>query len=92
MNIIVKPNKKVATFYNPTIENYYGGVKNELADLKNTDDLLAEVAISFDRPYRYSEVKKKCFRKMSMLSGCICFLKRETKAKDVRVCQRMVFS
>ncbi|MGX7036725.1 anti sigma factor C-terminal domain-containing protein [Enterococcus hirae] len=50
--------QKVATFYNPTIENYYGGVKNELADLKNTDDLLAEVAISFDRPYRYSEVKK----------------------------------
>lgn len=50
--------QKVATFYNPKIENYYDGVKNELEDLKNMDDFLAEVAISFDQPYPYSEVKK----------------------------------
>lgn len=50
--------QKVATFYNPVIENYYDGVKNELKDLKNMDDFLAEVAISFDQPYLYSEVKK----------------------------------
>ncbi|MFS1030052.1 anti sigma factor C-terminal domain-containing protein [Enterococcus casseliflavus] len=50
--------QKVATFYNPTIETYYDGVKNELEDLKSTDDFLAEVAISFDQPYRYSEVKE----------------------------------
>lgn len=50
--------QKVATFYNPAIENYYDGVKNELKELKNMDDSLAEVAISFDQPYLYSEVKK----------------------------------
>lgn len=50
--------QKVATFYNPATENYYDGVKNELGDLKTIDDVLAEVAISFDQPYLYSEVKK----------------------------------
>ncbi|WP_430611641.1 anti sigma factor C-terminal domain-containing protein [Enterococcus sp. DIV0876] len=50
--------QKVATFYDPAIENYYDGVKNELANLSNMDDFLAEVAISFDRPYLFSEVKK----------------------------------
>lgn len=50
--------QKVATFYNPKIEDYYDGVKNELNDIQAIEDSVAEVAISFDQPYTYNEVKK----------------------------------
>ncbi|GGD03907.1 anti sigma factor C-terminal domain-containing protein [Enterococcus wangshanyuanii] len=50
--------QKVATFYNPKIEHYYDGVKNELDDIQAIEDSVAEVAISFDQPYTYNEVKK----------------------------------
>ncbi|MGM0214552.1 anti sigma factor C-terminal domain-containing protein [Enterococcus sp. AZ109] len=50
--------QKVATFYNPTIEDYYDNVKNELTEVTQMDNTVAEMAISFDKPYTYSEVKE----------------------------------
>lgn len=50
--------QKIAKFYNPTIKDYYDGVKNELEDIEKLENHVAEVALSFDKPYTYSEVKK----------------------------------
>ncbi|MGG5333270.1 anti sigma factor C-terminal domain-containing protein [Enterococcus sp. AZ163] len=50
--------QKVATFYHPSIKKYYDNVKNELPELKKMDNYVAEVAISFDRPYTYREVQE----------------------------------
>lgn len=50
--------QKVATFYNPAIEDYYDNVKNELTEVTQMDDAVAEVALSFDKSYTYSEVKE----------------------------------
>ena len=50
--------QKVASFYNPAITNYYGGIKNELSELDKMENQVAEVAISFDKPYPYEEVRK----------------------------------
>ncbi|BBD26015.1 anti-sigma factor [Enterococcus faecalis] len=50
--------QKVATFYNPAITNYYDDVKNELSELDKMENQVAEVAISFDKPYPYEEVRK----------------------------------
>lgn len=50
--------QKIATFYNPNIENYYDDVENELDEFNHMDHSVAEVALSFDKPYSYSEVKQ----------------------------------
>lgn len=50
--------QKVATFYNPSIKNYYDGVKNELVEIEKLENHVAEVALSFDKPYTYSQVEK----------------------------------
>lgn len=50
--------QKSATFYHPQNKKYYDGVKNELPELVQLKNEVAEVAISFDQPYSYKEVKK----------------------------------
>lgn len=51
--------KKVATFYNPSIKKYYGGVQNELGEISQMENHVAEVAISFDQPYTFQEIQEK---------------------------------
>ncbi|MDV2686154.1 sigma factor regulator N-terminal domain-containing protein [Alkalihalophilus lindianensis] len=51
--------KKVATFYHPSIEEYHDGIQNELADVAQMANHVAEVAISFDQPYPFQEIQEK---------------------------------
>ncbi|SFJ53848.1 MULTISPECIES: sigma factor regulator N-terminal domain-containing protein [unclassified Bacillus (in: firmicutes)] len=51
--------KKVATFYHPSIKKYYDGVQNELGEISQMDNHVAEVAISFDQPYTLQEIQTK---------------------------------
>ncbi|HDX9577179.1 TPA: sigma factor regulator N-terminal domain-containing protein [Bacillus pseudomycoides] len=51
--------KKVATFYHPSIKKYYDGVQNELGEISQMDNHVAEVAISFDQPYTLQEIQAK---------------------------------
>lgn len=51
--------KKVATFYHPSIKKYYDGVQNELGEITKMENHVAEVAISFDEPYTFEEIKAK---------------------------------
>lgn len=48
---------KVATFYHPSIENYYDGVQHELEDISKLKNHVAEVAVSFDKPYTFKEIE-----------------------------------
>lgn len=50
---------KVASFYHPAIQEYHDGVQNELGEISQMEDYVAEVAISFDQPYTYEEVQAK---------------------------------
>lgn len=50
---------KVATFYHPSIQEYYDGVQNELGEISQMDNYVAEVAISFDKPYSLQEIQAK---------------------------------
>ena len=50
---------KVATFYNPSIKKYYDGVRNDLGAISQMENYVAEVAISFDRPYTLQEIQAK---------------------------------
>ena len=50
---------KVATFYHPSIKNYYRGVPNELEEISQMDNHVAEVAISFNQPYTFQEIEEK---------------------------------
>lgn len=50
---------KVATFYNPSIKKYYDGVQNELGEISQMENHVAEVAISFDQPYTLQEIQTK---------------------------------
>lgn len=50
---------KVATFYNPSIQKYYDGIQNELGEISQMENHVAEVAISFDKPYTFQEVQEK---------------------------------
>lgn len=50
---------KVATFYHPLNKNYFDGVINELEEISQMENYVAEVAISFDKPYRFSEIEKQ---------------------------------
>ncbi|ERN53776.1 anti-sigma factor [Alkalihalophilus marmarensis] len=49
--------QKVATFYHPLIEDYHDGVQNQLAAVSEMENYVAEVAVSFDRPYTFAEVQ-----------------------------------
>lgn len=50
---------KVATFYHPLIKEYYDGVQNELAEVAQMESCVAEVAISFDKPYTFAEIERQ---------------------------------
>jgi len=50
---------KVATFYHPSIQEYHDGVQNELTEISQMENHVAEVAISFDQPYTYQEIQTK---------------------------------
>ncbi|MBY0598973.1 sigma factor regulator N-terminal domain-containing protein, partial [Bacillus bingmayongensis] len=51
--------KKYATFYHPSIKKYYNGVRNDLGAISQMENHVAEVAISFDRPYTLKEIQAK---------------------------------
>lgn len=50
---------KVATFYHPSTQKYYDGVQNELGEISEMKNHVAEVAISFDQPYTFQEIQEK---------------------------------
>ncbi|MBG9812837.1 hypothetical protein ABD68_14930 [Bacillus endophyticus] len=50
---------KVATFYHPSIQKYYDGVQNDLEEISQMDNHVAEIAISFDKPYTLQEIQKQ---------------------------------
>ena len=50
---------KAATFYHPLIQKYYKDVPNELKGLSELKNHVAEVAISFDQPYTFGEIRNK---------------------------------
>ncbi|MGE7945594.1 sigma factor regulator N-terminal domain-containing protein [Lysinibacillus sp. NPDC093688] len=50
---------KVATFYHPSIQEYFDGEQNELSEVSQIKNYVAEVAISFDQPYTYQEIQAK---------------------------------
>ena len=50
---------KVATFYHPSISEYYDGIQNELEEISRMENHVTEVAISFDRPYTLQEIEAK---------------------------------
>lgn len=50
---------KSATFYNPFIHQYFDGVQNELGEVSQMENHVAEVAISFDQPYTFKEIQEK---------------------------------
>ncbi|MGG3805941.1 sigma factor regulator N-terminal domain-containing protein [Metabacillus fastidiosus] len=50
--------KKVATFYHPSIQEYYS-VENELKEISQMENYVAEVAISFNKPYTFKEIQSK---------------------------------
>ncbi|NRD78475.1 sigma factor regulator N-terminal domain-containing protein [Bacillus sp. BRMEA1] len=50
---------KVATFYNPSIQKYYDGIQNELGEISQMENHVAEVAISFNQPYTWKEIQAK---------------------------------
>lgn len=50
---------KAATFYHPSISEYYDGVQNELEELLQMENHVAEVALSFDQPHTLQEIEAK---------------------------------
>ncbi|EJV73920.1 sigma factor regulator N-terminal domain-containing protein [Bacillus mycoides] len=50
---------KFATFYNPYIKEYHDGVQNELGEVSQMNNYVAEVALSFNQPYTLQEIKEK---------------------------------
>ncbi len=50
---------KFATFYNPAIKEYRDGVQNELGEVSQMNNYVAEVALSFNQPYTLQEIKEK---------------------------------
>ncbi|MFP7225973.1 anti-sigma factor [Priestia filamentosa] len=50
---------KVATFYHPSIQKSHDGVQNDLEEISQMDDYVAEVALSFDKPYTFQEIQKQ---------------------------------
>jgi Sigma factor regulator N-terminal/Sigma factor regulator C-terminal len=49
---------KVATFYHPSIQGYFD-VQNEIGEISQMENHVAEVAISFDQPYTLQEIQTK---------------------------------
>jgi hypothetical protein len=50
---------KVATFYHPSIQDYDDGIENELGEISQMENHVAEVAISFNQPYTLQEIQEK---------------------------------
>ncbi|RXT07022.1 sigma factor regulator N-terminal domain-containing protein [Ammoniphilus sp. CFH 90114] len=50
---------KVATFYHPSIQDYYDGIQNELSEISQMENHVAEVALSFNQPYTLKEIQAK---------------------------------
>ncbi|WP_313234702.1 sigma factor regulator N-terminal domain-containing protein [Sporosarcina ureae] len=50
--------QKVATFYHPAIKEYYDGVQNQLEDVAQLKNHVAEVAISFKEPLTMEQVRE----------------------------------
>lgn len=50
---------KVATFYHPSIQTYYDEVPNELEEIAQMENHVAEVAISFEQPSTWQEIQAK---------------------------------
>ncbi|WP_010289717.1 sigma factor regulator N-terminal domain-containing protein [Kurthia massiliensis] len=50
--------QKVATFYHPAIKEYYDGVQNQLEDVVQLENQVAEVAISFKKPLTMKQVRE----------------------------------
>lgn len=50
--------QKVATFYHPAIKEYYDGVQNQLEDVVQLENHVAEVAISFKEPLTREQVRE----------------------------------
>ena len=50
---------KVATFYHPSIKKYFRSIPNELEEISQMDNHVAEVAISFNQPYTFQEIDEK---------------------------------
>ncbi|WP_391557056.1 sigma factor regulator N-terminal domain-containing protein [Robertmurraya sp.] len=48
---------KVATFYHPSIQEYDDGIQNELKEVSQMENYVAEVAISFYKPYTLKEIQ-----------------------------------
>ncbi|MBD1373542.1 sigma factor regulator N-terminal domain-containing protein [Hazenella sp. IB182357] len=59
--------QKVARFYHPSIRNYHDGVQNELKALGQMENQVAEVAISFDKPYTFQEIQTKIPDNLNMV-------------------------
>ncbi|MFJ7756371.1 sigma factor regulator N-terminal domain-containing protein [Peribacillus muralis] len=58
---------KVATFYHPAIHQYHDGVQNELGEVSQMKNHVAEVAISFDQPYTLKEIQEKIPDNLNMV-------------------------
>ncbi|KOS63722.1 sigma factor regulator N-terminal domain-containing protein [Lysinibacillus agricola] len=50
---------KFATFYHPSIKKYHDGVQNELGEISQMENHVAEVAVSFNKPYTLKEIQGK---------------------------------
>ena len=58
---------KVATFYHPSIQDYYDGIENELGEISQMENHVAEVAISFNQPYTLQEIQAKIPDKLNIV-------------------------
>lgn len=58
---------KVATFYHPSIQAYFDGVQNELSEVSQMENYVAEVAISFDQPYTLQEIEAKIPKNLNIV-------------------------
>ncbi|WP_223554133.1 MULTISPECIES: sigma factor regulator N-terminal domain-containing protein [Lysinibacillus] len=50
---------KSATFYHPSIQKYFNDVPNELGEISQLENHVAEVAVSFNKPYTLQEIQEK---------------------------------
>ncbi|WP_285395248.1 sigma factor regulator N-terminal domain-containing protein [Lysinibacillus sp. fls2-241-R2A-57] len=50
---------KSATFYHPSIQKYFDDVPNELSEISQMENHVAEVAVSFNKPYTLNEIQEK---------------------------------
>ncbi|WP_042474742.1 anti sigma factor C-terminal domain-containing protein [Bacillus ndiopicus] len=49
---------KVATFVHPDTKKYFTAIPNDLAAVRSMENYVAEIAISFDKPYTTEEITK----------------------------------